>query len=157
MSEEHGYRRSGETCKEKFENLFKYYKKTREGKAGRHDGKHHRFFRLLEALYGDTSSVSLQETHPLDNRFPFHDNLNSNSEVNHVLSLSDRKHCDSNSSGFDTYTSDDNDLITAEALKRKRKKSCSMRWKVKIEVYRLPDEEVNGEARGLDREVDKDS
>ncbi|KAE8680578.1 Integrase-type DNA-binding superfamily protein [Hibiscus syriacus] len=42
MYEEHGYRRSGETCKEKFENLFKYYQRTREVKAGRHDGKHHR-------------------------------------------------------------------------------------------------------------------
>lgn len=33
------------------ENLYKYYKKTKEGKAGRQDGKHYRFFRQLEALY----------------------------------------------------------------------------------------------------------
>lgn len=40
MAEEHGYRRSGKKCREKFENLYKYYKKTREGKAGRRqDGK----------------------------------------------------------------------------------------------------------------------
>ncbi|CAL1398355.1 unnamed protein product [Linum trigynum] len=56
MSEEHGYQRSGKKCREKFENLYKYYKKTKEGKAGRQDGKHYRFFRQLEALYGPTDS-----------------------------------------------------------------------------------------------------
>ncbi|KAK1300862.1 Trihelix transcription factor PTL [Acorus calamus] len=53
MAEEHGYQRSGKKCREKPENLNKYYKKTKEGKAGRQDGKHYRFFRQLEALYGD--------------------------------------------------------------------------------------------------------
>ncbi|KAG6512968.1 trihelix transcription factor PTL-like [Zingiber officinale] len=52
MAEEHGYQRSGKKCREKMENLYKYYKKTKEGKAGRQDGKHYRFFRQLEALYG---------------------------------------------------------------------------------------------------------
>ncbi|XP_051149085.1 trihelix transcription factor PTL-like [Andrographis paniculata] len=52
MLDEHGYQRSGKKCREKFENLYKYYKKTKEGKAGRQDGKHYRFFRQLEALYG---------------------------------------------------------------------------------------------------------
>lgn len=52
MLEEYGYERSGKKCREKFENLYKYYKKTKEGKAGRQDGKHYRFFRQLEALYG---------------------------------------------------------------------------------------------------------
>lgn len=56
MSDEHGYQRSGKKCREKFENLYKYYKKTKEGKAGRQDGKHYRFFRQLEALYGETSN-----------------------------------------------------------------------------------------------------
>ncbi|KAK9122721.1 hypothetical protein Sjap_012323 [Stephania japonica] len=60
MAEQHGYQRSGKKCREKFENLYKYYKKTKEGKSGRQDGKHYRFFRQLEALYGDnTSSMSL--------------------------------------------------------------------------------------------------
>ncbi|XP_043693169.1 trihelix transcription factor PTL-like [Telopea speciosissima] len=53
MAEEHGYQRSGKKCREKFENLYKYYKKTKESKAGRQDGKHYRFFRQLEALYGE--------------------------------------------------------------------------------------------------------
>ncbi|KAL1549327.1 trihelix transcription factor PTL-like [Salvia divinorum] len=68
MTEEHGYQRSGKKCREKFENLYKYYKKTKEGKAGRQDGKHYRFFRQLEALYGseaNSSSASMSEAaHP---------------------------------------------------------------------------------------------
>ncbi|KAK4268761.1 hypothetical protein QN277_025369 [Acacia crassicarpa] len=56
MSEEYGYQRSGKKCKEKFENLYKYYKKTKEGKTGRQDGKHYRFFRQLEAICGESSS-----------------------------------------------------------------------------------------------------
>ncbi|KAL8233512.1 hypothetical protein R6Q59_019612 [Mikania micrantha] len=53
MKEEYGYQRSGRKCKEKFENLYKYYKKTKEGKAGKSDGKNYRFFKQLEALVGD--------------------------------------------------------------------------------------------------------
>ncbi|KAF5766446.1 putative transcription factor MYB family [Helianthus annuus] len=53
MKEEYGYQRSGRKCKEKFENLYKYYKKTKEGKVGKTDGKHYRFFRQLEALVGN--------------------------------------------------------------------------------------------------------
>ncbi|GER43439.1 duplicated homeodomain-like superfamily protein [Striga asiatica] len=56
MYDEYGYQRTGKKCREKFENLYKYYKKTKGGKSGRQDGKHYRFFRQLEALYGDQSS-----------------------------------------------------------------------------------------------------
>ncbi|KAM7265200.1 hypothetical protein ACFE04_002883 [Oxalis oulophora] len=56
MAEEHGYHRNGKKCREKFENLYKYYKKTKEGKA---EGKHYRFFRQLEALYScETSNTT---------------------------------------------------------------------------------------------------
>ncbi|CAM6062714.1 unnamed protein product, partial [Sphagnum tenellum] len=47
-----GYNRSGKKCKEKFENIYKYYKKTKDGKVGRQDGKNYRFFSQLDALYG---------------------------------------------------------------------------------------------------------
>nr|XP_010909888.1 trihelix transcription factor PTL [Elaeis guineensis] len=57
MAEEHGYQRSGRKCREKLENLYKYYKKTKEGKAGRQNGKHYRFFRQLEALYGGNNNA----------------------------------------------------------------------------------------------------
>lgn len=62
MEEEYGYQRSGKKCKEKFENLYKYYKKTKEGKAGRQDGKHYRFFRQLEAICGEASTTSHAST-----------------------------------------------------------------------------------------------
>ncbi|KAI5084650.1 hypothetical protein GOP47_0000819 [Adiantum capillus-veneris] len=57
---EMGYHRSAKKCKEKFENVHKYYKRTKEGKTGRQDGKSYRFFTQLEALYGkagDTTSL----------------------------------------------------------------------------------------------------
>lgn len=48
-----GYHRNAKKCKEKFENVNKYYKRTKDqgGKAGRQDGKSYRFFSQLEALY----------------------------------------------------------------------------------------------------------
>lgn len=59
MAEEFGYQRSGKKCKEKFENLYKYYKKTKEGKASRQDGKHYRFFRQLEAICGSEATTHI--------------------------------------------------------------------------------------------------
>ncbi|XP_062200232.1 trihelix transcription factor GTL1-like isoform X2 [Phragmites australis] len=49
---EQGYSRSAKKCKEKFENVYKYYKRTKESRAGRNDGKTYRFFTQLEALHG---------------------------------------------------------------------------------------------------------
>ncbi|CAN6298796.1 unnamed protein product [Urochloa humidicola] len=46
-----GYKRSAKKCKEKFENVHKYYKRTKQGRAGRQDGKSYRFFDELEALH----------------------------------------------------------------------------------------------------------
>ncbi|EHA8590401.1 trihelix transcription factor GTL1 [Cocos nucifera] len=51
-----GYKRSAKKCKEKFENVHKYYKRTKEGRAGRQDGKSYRFFSQLEALHSGSSS-----------------------------------------------------------------------------------------------------
>ncbi|CAD5168199.1 unnamed protein product [Musa acuminata subsp. malaccensis] len=51
-----GYKRSAKKCKEKFENVHKYYKRTKEGRAGRHDGKSYRFFSQLDALYSGSIS-----------------------------------------------------------------------------------------------------
>lgn len=72
MSEEHGYHRSGKKCREKFENLYKYYKKTKEGKAGRQDGKNYRFFRQLEAIYGESASSSNNQVREAKN-YNLHD------------------------------------------------------------------------------------
>ncbi|KAK4771076.1 hypothetical protein SAY87_031608 [Trapa incisa] len=46
-----GYKRSAKKCKEKFENVDKYYKRTKEGRVGRQDGKSYKFFSELEALH----------------------------------------------------------------------------------------------------------
>ncbi|CAK9310810.1 unnamed protein product [Citrullus colocynthis] len=48
---EMGYKRNAKKCKEKFENVQKYYKRTKEGRGGRQDGKTYKFFTQLEALH----------------------------------------------------------------------------------------------------------
>ncbi|XP_010558209.1 PREDICTED: trihelix transcription factor PTL-like [Tarenaya hassleriana] len=137
MSEEHGYNRSGKKCREKFENLYKYYRKTKEGKAGRQDGKHYRFFRQLEALYGDTNhSVSLPETQFIGNVNANPPNSNNPGAVinglhplhqkiltDNSLSLSNNY----NSSELDTSSSDDDGN---HSTRRKRRG-----WKAKIKEF----------------------
>ncbi|XP_062074767.1 trihelix transcription factor GTL1 isoform X2 [Humulus lupulus] len=57
-----GYNRSGKKCKEKFENVHKYYKRTKEGRAGRQDGKTYKFFTELEALHATTAIATATAT-----------------------------------------------------------------------------------------------
>ncbi|KAL0701986.1 hypothetical protein Bca4012_058108 [Brassica carinata] len=45
-----GYKRSAKKCKEKFENVYKYHKRTKEGRNGKSEGKTYRFFEELEAF-----------------------------------------------------------------------------------------------------------
>lgn len=144
MSEEHGYQRSGKKCREKFENLYKYYKKTKEGKAGRQDGKHYRFFRQLEALYGETSNpASIPETQFVGNNLRFHTGANISTPANQEI-LHSQKLCDSlslsNSSEFDTSYSEDNDLSTAtlvenDSTEKRRKRRDGKSWKAKIKDF----------------------
>ncbi|CAL1363064.1 unnamed protein product [Linum trigynum] len=47
-----GYHRSAKKCKEKFENVYKYHKRTKDGRTAKHDGKTYRFFEELEAFEG---------------------------------------------------------------------------------------------------------
>lgn len=121
MSEENGYQRSGKKCREKFENLYKYYKKTKEGKAGRQDGKHYRFFRQLEALYGETSSaVSVSGTHFHGGSFP--------------SSLATDQEAYPDSCDYDTtssYCSDSN--VRSNDDSREEKRKGKRRLKAKIE------------------------
>lgn len=55
---EQGYIRSSKKCKEKFENVHKYYKRTKETKASRPDGKSYRFFTQLEALHTTVATMA---------------------------------------------------------------------------------------------------
>ncbi|XP_062219791.1 trihelix transcription factor DF1-like isoform X2 [Phragmites australis] len=58
-----GYHRSAKKCKEKFENVDKYYKRTKEAhRAGRQDGKSYRFFSQLEALHAATPQQQQRAT-----------------------------------------------------------------------------------------------
>ncbi|CAI8602570.1 unnamed protein product [Vicia faba] len=128
MCEEHGYQRNGKKCREKFENLYKYYKKTKEGKAGRHDGKNYRFFRQLEALYGENSNQTCQPETNFVNNFNFQNpSKTSNQEGfhnnDHSLSLT------TNSTDFEIDTSSSDDE------KGKRKSSGRRSWKVKIKEF----------------------
>ncbi|CAL0326757.1 unnamed protein product [Lupinus luteus] len=132
MSEEHGYQRSGKKCREKFENLYKYYKKTKEGKGGRQDRKHYRFFRQLEALYGENSNqTSVPDTNFCSSNGPF-------PTTSHAPSH--KRNCDSlsltNSTDFDISSSDDNDhsnekLNDNDSMNKRR----GRRWKVKIKEF----------------------
>ncbi|GMJ13726.1 GT2-LIKE 1, GT-2-like 1 [Hibiscus trionum] len=54
-----GYRRSAKKCKEKFENVHKYYKRTKDGRTGRQDGKSYKFFTQLEAFHTTSATASL--------------------------------------------------------------------------------------------------
>lgn len=126
MAEENGYQRSGKKCKEKFENLYKYYKKTKEGKAGRQDGKHYRFFRQLEAIYGENNnnnnnSNHCLETHNYAGRYPllnYHTTTTTTKQPfnqesqevvqDHKLSESQLSFSN-NSTEFETSSSENND------------------------------------------------
>ncbi|XP_061345155.1 trihelix transcription factor GT-2-like [Gastrolobium bilobum] len=45
-----GYHRSAKKCKEKFENVYKYHKRTKESRSGKSEGRTYRFFDQLQAL-----------------------------------------------------------------------------------------------------------
>ncbi|XP_039003318.1 trihelix transcription factor GT-2-like isoform X2 [Hibiscus syriacus] len=53
-----GYHRSAKKCKEKFENVFKYHKRTKDGRTGKSDGKTYRFSDQLLALETHLSAHS---------------------------------------------------------------------------------------------------
>ncbi|XP_050386076.1 trihelix transcription factor PTL-like [Argentina anserina] len=153
MSVEHGYQRSGKKCKEKFENLYKYYKKTKEGKAGRQDGKHYRFFRQLEAIYGDQSitnplcSASDQPhlTGTLNPTLPYsHISAAINQDNQEVKLGAESLSFSNNSTDLDTSTSENNgDDISNSANDHQLKtenQRCSRRvkktsWKTQVEEF----------------------
>ncbi|XP_073135272.1 trihelix transcription factor PTL-like isoform X2 [Henckelia pumila] len=123
LYEEHGYQRSGKKCREKFENLYKYYKKTKEGKAGRQDGKHYRFYRQLEALYGETTNVSSTSgTH-------FNGGSFQHSCQNKNTFLADDN--DTNL-GINDDDDDDNDKLDERKMKKRKGKR---NWKAKIRDF----------------------
>ncbi|KAK1426018.1 hypothetical protein QVD17_14685 [Tagetes erecta] len=66
MYVEHGYKRSGKKCSVKFENLYKYYKKIKDGKVGRQDKiQHYKFFHQLEAISGGSNTNTRNTANPI--------------------------------------------------------------------------------------------
>ncbi|XP_073148791.1 trihelix transcription factor DF1-like [Henckelia pumila] len=56
-----GYNRNAKKCKEKFENIYKYHKRTKEGRSGPHSGKRrtsYRFYEQLESFQARSSGPS---------------------------------------------------------------------------------------------------
>ncbi|KAJ4909194.1 Duplicated homeodomain-like superfamily protein [Raphanus sativus] len=78
-----GYIRNAKKCKEKFENVYKYNKRTKEGRTGKSEGKTYRFFDQLEALETHSTSSSLHphqqtQSQPLQPQpLPPHNNISS--------------------------------------------------------------------------------
>ncbi|XP_012066018.1 trihelix transcription factor GT-2 isoform X2 [Jatropha curcas] len=59
-----GYNRSAKKCKEKFENVYKYHKRTKESRTGKQEGKTYRFFDQLEAFEHHPLSFSSSQPQP---------------------------------------------------------------------------------------------
>ncbi|KAF2598953.1 hypothetical protein F2Q68_00007047 [Brassica cretica] len=144
MSEEHGYQRSGKKCREKFENLYKYYKKTREGKAGRQDGKHYRFFRQLEALYGDCNNLVPCPSHNTQFMSNALHGFHTQNAMNDVTTTTSNIHNVDSVHGFhrqslslsNNYNSSELELVTSssegnDSSSRRKKRS----WKNKIKEF----------------------
>ncbi|CAL0317063.1 unnamed protein product [Lupinus luteus] len=146
MYHEYGYQRSGKKCKEKCENLYKYYKKTKEGKAGTQDGEHYRFFRQLEALYGENiNHSSIPETNSDSNiHFNTVNTTLSHANLENVsLSLTNSTNFNTSSSENDDDDNDHNNSnegfmeINNEGMNQKRgsKRKSGKCWKVKIKDF----------------------
>ncbi|XP_008810371.2 trihelix transcription factor GTL1-like isoform X1 [Phoenix dactylifera] len=60
-----GYNRSAKKCKEKFENIQKYHKRAKEGRAGRQHGKSYCFSGQLEALHDITATSTTSTIDPV--------------------------------------------------------------------------------------------
>ncbi|XP_022739971.1 trihelix transcription factor GTL1-like [Durio zibethinus] len=75
-----GYNRNAKKCKEKFENIYKYHRRTKEGRSGRSNDKNYRFFEQLEALDHHPSLGVIHDAIPISTRNPalnFYENSTS--------------------------------------------------------------------------------
>ncbi|KAL0701985.1 hypothetical protein Bca4012_058107 [Brassica carinata] len=75
-----GYIRNAKKCKEKFENVYKYHKRTKEGRTGKSEGKTYRFFDQLEALETHHQQQQQQQQPQTQTQPPLrpHNNNNNN-------------------------------------------------------------------------------
>lgn len=59
-----GYHRSAKKCKEKFENIYKYHRRTKDGRSGRPSNKTYRFFDQLEVFETNPSLPPPSDSKP---------------------------------------------------------------------------------------------
>ncbi|CAL0302979.1 unnamed protein product [Lupinus luteus] len=59
-----GYHRNSKKCKEKFENVYKYHRRTKEGRSGKSYAKTYRFFDQLQALEGNNHTAKTTNQSP---------------------------------------------------------------------------------------------
>ncbi|KAD5507554.1 hypothetical protein E3N88_15257 [Mikania micrantha] len=57
-----GFHRSAKKCREKFENVYKYHKRIKDGRNSKSDGKTYKFFDQLEALEATPVVSSMPDT-----------------------------------------------------------------------------------------------
>ncbi|KAI3492339.1 hypothetical protein L1887_43269 [Cichorium endivia] len=89
-----GYQRSAKKCKEKFENVYKYHKRTKEGRTSKADGKTYRFFDQLQALESNPTAgghhqqpLSLPPPQPVLSKPPQVSTMPNSTTITQISSL----------------------------------------------------------------------
>ncbi|GLT44040.1 hypothetical protein SLA2020_179580 [Shorea laevis] len=110
-----GYNRSAKKCKEKFENIYKYHRRTKEVRSCRSNGKAYKFFDQLEALEDHHSLLP-----------PPSSDEKMNFEVQPISIFYDAIQCsaqnlasDFNDASTSTTSSSSGELIRSQKKKRK--------------------------------------
>ncbi|CAN6452379.1 unnamed protein product [Victoria cruziana] len=144
MAEGYGYHRSGKKCREKFENLYKYYKKTKLGRTGRQDGKHYRFYAQLEALCGgegrttnNSSSITPNVNSSTNSLFDqeFH-NGRRGKKILEEKTKADSPSISESDMGMASSDSSEEDLDIEKGNKMKKQKITEVKsWRKKMKAY----------------------
>ncbi|OIW01497.1 hypothetical protein TanjilG_19423 [Lupinus angustifolius] len=141
MMEEYGYERSGKKCKEKFENLYKYYKKT--SKEGRHDGKRYRFFNHLQAIYGEIQTNTHARNIHIVHETPSSINNQTSDVFSNHKGSDQRLSLSKSSSEFETSSSENNEESISEiALIMEKEHKRQSNGRVRRKSLRVIVEEV---------------
>ncbi|KAF7840068.1 trihelix transcription factor GT-2-like [Senna tora] len=115
--EELGYNRNAKKCKEKFENIYKYHRRTKEGRFGRSNGKTYRFFEQLESLLIPSSLEKTQGQ--LENTEKSTTPMDVSDVIQDAMPCSIRFPCDPSSS---TTSSSSKEPIRSENMGKKKRK-----------------------------------
>ncbi|KAJ0528498.1 putative transcription factor MYB family [Helianthus annuus] len=128
-----GFHRSAKKCKEKFENVYKYHKRIKEGRSSKADGKTYKFFEQLQALEGSPSAAGnhhqppppplpLPLPPPVVSK-PAQVAVAMNVNVNNAggFPFSQLNVSESNSSGSSSSSEEEDEVVPEKRRNRKRK------------------------------------